>query len=267
MSLDETLTWFEKVTSHFTNKIILIKNSQMANGEAIEELITMETINEYKGLALSLKYPYLSYKTMCSNTNMTKKIVEQGLLFQSWKAFGSCLECTIRLFLNFYYRFYYETNWCETEELKINNIKEILIKNIEQTIKESDKYIGENKLTNEIKNSLLNKIKELLEQNSGLFTLSHLIDFYIDKNVLENTLCGKESLQKIKEFRIEILSFKKSVLSSWEDLNKYLKLLIKLIIDMLHRLPEVPYDESMLNSFTLDIGEIAMKEKVWFENL
>lgn len=114
------------------------------------------------------------------------------MLVQSWPSLGSLLESTLQLFLAFYYRFYINSEWNKWNKEAIDQIKGILNGSFKQNLEDivnRNESSSEKGLTNNIKNSFLTKVKEILKQKSDLpkiekITLSDLIDFYFSENVL-----------------------------------------------------------------------------------
>ncbi|MED3201385.1 hypothetical protein ACWKTL_27935 [Bacillus toyonensis] len=271
MPLEETLKWIEKISCHMASEIDLLKKYESEHVEVIGELLNAETINRFKGLALSLKFPYGNYK--CHSDAGTQKMLEQGLLVQSWSSLGSLLESTLQMFLALYYRFYIKSEWYKWEEEAINQITDVLTgsfkENLEAIVKQNE-VGGEKGLTNTIKKSFIIKVKEILKQKSSLpkierITLSDLIDFYFSENVLGSNDYGKEDLQKIRDYRNAIHAFQKRVIGSWDDYNIYLKDVIMLTIDILYRLPDIPDEEPIPDWYYKGKTEIIMQEKVWFD--
>ncbi|MCY7810651.1 hypothetical protein MOF13_09010 [Bacillus spizizenii] len=271
MLLEETLKWIEKITCHMASEINFLKKYESEHVEVIGELLNEETINRFKGLALSLKFPYENYKSYVDAG--TREMLEQGLLVQSWSSLGSLLESTLQMFLAFYYRFYIKSEWYKWEKEAINQITDVLTgsfkENLEDIVKQNE-VNGEKGITNTIKKSFISKAKEILKQKSDLpkierITLSDLIDFYFSENVLESNEYGKEDLQKIRDYRNAIHAFQKRVIGSWDDYNNYLKDVIMLIIDILYRLPNLPDEEPIPDWYYTGKTEIIMQEKKWFD--
>ncbi|WP_416043002.1 hypothetical protein [Bacillus halotolerans] len=271
MPLEETLKWIEKITCHMASEINFLKKYESEHVEVIGELLNEETINRFKGLALSLKFPYENYKSYVDAS--TQEMLEQGLLVQSWSSLGSLLESTLQMFLAFYYRFYIKSEWYKWEKEAINQITDVLTgsfkENLEDIVKQNE-VNGEKGITNTIKKSFISKVKEILKQKSDLpkierITLSDLIDFYFSENVLESNEYGKENLQKIRDYRNAIHAFQKRVIGSWDDYNNYLKDVIMLTIDILYRLPNLPDEEPIPDWYYTGKTEIIMQEKKWFD--
>jgi len=271
MPLEETLKWVEKISCHMASEINLLKNYEVKHTEVIGELLNKETINRFKGLALSLKFPFNNYKSYPGGDY--KEVLEQGLLVQSWSSLGSLLESTLQMFLAFYYRFYIQSEWNKWDEEAIKQISEVLTgsfkENLEDIVKKNEAS-GQKGLTNRIKKSYITKAKEILKQKSDLpminrITLSDLIDFYFSENVLNSNDYGKEDLQTIRDYRNAIHAFQKRVIGSWDDYNNYLKDVIMLTIDILYRLPDIPDDEPIPEWYYHGKSEIIMQEKKWFD--
>lgn len=271
MPLDETLNWIEKISYHMASEIDFLKKYESEHTQVIGELLNEETINRFKGLALSLKFPYENYKSHSDAS--TKKMVEQGLLIQSWSSLGSLLESTLQMFLAFYYRFYIKSEWYKWEKEAIDQIKEVLTDSFKESLEDivrQNKASGKNGLTNTIKKSFIKKAKAILEQKSELpkiesITLSDLINFYFSEDVLGSTDYGKMDLQEIGKYRNSIHSFQKRVIGSWDDYNNHLKNVIMLIIDILYRLPPIPDEEPIPYWYYDEKTEIMMQEKKWFD--
>ncbi|MGG0639320.1 hypothetical protein ABE035_04005 [Bacillus altitudinis] len=271
MALEETLKWIEKISCHMASELDFLKEYEIEHVEVVGELLNEETINRFKGLALSLKFPYKNYKS-CVNAS-TQEILEQGLLVQSWSSLGSLLESTLQMFMAFYYRFYIKSEWYKWEKEAINQIKDVLMgsfkENLEDIVKQNEAN-GEKGITNAVKKSFIIKAKEILKQKSDLpkierITLSDLIDFYFCENVLESKDYGKEDLQKIRDYRNAIHAFQKRVIGSWDDYNNYLKDVIMLTIDILYRLPDLPVEEPIPDWYHNGKTEIIMQENKWFD--
>jgi hypothetical protein len=269
MPLKETLFWIEKISCHMANEIEFLNESEHA--KEVKELLTEETIKRFKGLAHSLKFPYQNY--MIYSDASTKEMLEQGLLVQSWSSLGSLLESTLQIFLAFNYRFYIKTEWYKWNKVAIDQISEVLLGSFKENLGDIVKQnlvSGLEGLTNDIKKSFVTKAKEILKQKSDLpkierITLSDLIDFYFNKNVLGSTDYGKGDLQKIRDYRNAIHAFQKRVIGSWDDFNNYLKDVIMLTIDILYRLPDIPDEESIPQWYYDGKTEIIMQEKLWFD--
>ncbi|MEH7489238.1 hypothetical protein [Priestia megaterium] len=271
MPLEETLKWIEKISFHMAREIDLLKRYEPEHTEVIGELLNEETIKRFKGLVLSLKFPYLNYKSYSDSS--TQEMVEQGLLVQSWSSLGSLLESTLQMFLAFYYRFYIKSEWYKWEEEAVNQIREVLTGSFKESLEDIVKQNETNDkkgLTNAVKKSFIDKAKEILRQKSSLpkierITLSDLIDFYFSENVLESNDYGKEDLQKIRDYRNAIHAFQKRIIGSWDEYNNYLKAVIMLTIDILYRLPDIPDEESIPSWYYAGKTEIIMQEKEWFD--
>lgn len=271
MPLEETLKWIEKISCHMASEIDFLKKYESEHAEVIGELLNEETINRFKGLALSLKFPYGNYRSYVDAG--TQEMLEQGLLVQSWSSLGSLLESTLQMFLAFYYRFYIKSEWYKWEKEAINQITDVLTgsfkENLEDIVKQNEAN-GEKGITNAIKKSFITKAKEILKQKSDLpkierITLSDLIDFYFSENVLESNEYSKDDLQKIRDYRNAIHAFQKRVIGSWDDYNNYLKDVIMLTIDILYRLPDLPDEEPIPDWYYAGKTEIIMQEKKWFD--
>jgi hypothetical protein len=271
MPLEETLKWIEKISCHMASEIDLLKKYESEHAEVIGELLNEETIKRFKGLALSLKFPYRNYKSY--SDARTQEMLEQGLLVQSWSSLGSLLESTLQMFLAFYYRFYIKSEWYKWDKEAINQITEVLTgsfkENLEDIVKQNEAS-GKKGLTNANKKSFITKAKEILKQKSDLpkierMTLSDLIDFYFSENVLGSNDYGKEDLQKIRDYRNAIHAFQKRVIGSWDDYNNYLKYIIMLTIDILYRLPDIPDEEPIPDWYYEGKTGIIMQEKKWFD--
>ncbi|MFB4472910.1 hypothetical protein ACDI16_08160 [Oceanobacillus caeni] len=271
MPLEETLEWVEKISCHMASEIDFLKDYEKEHTETIKELLNEETINRFKGLAMSLKFPYENYKRYSDAS--AKLLVEQGLLVQSWSSLGSLLESTLQMFLAFYYRFYTKSEWYKWEKEAVDQIKEVLTgsfkERLEDIVKQNES-IGKKGLTNTIKKSFIAKAQDILKQKSKLpqierITLSDLIDFYFSENVLASNEYSKKELQQIRDYRNAIHTFQKRVIGSWEDYNNYLKYVIILTIDILYRLPNIPDEEPIPEWYYHEKSEIIMEENKWFD--
>ncbi|OPH52181.1 hypothetical protein BC351_33145 [Paenibacillus ferrarius] len=271
MPLEETLFWIERFSCHLASEIDFLKMYESEHVEEIRRLLNEDTIKRFKGVALSLKFPYENYLNH-SDPN-TKEILEQGLLVQSWSSLGSLLESTLQIFLAFYYRFYQRSEWYKWDKEAIAQIEKVLMGDFKsqlESIIEQNKIIGDTKgLTNDIKKSFLTKVKEILKHKIQLpkierITLSDLIDFYFSENVIESNDYSKADLQIIRDYRNAIHAFQERRIGSWDEYNNYLKAVILLTIDMLSRLPSIPDAVPFPEWYVNDKTEITMQENRWF---
>ncbi|MGS2746351.1 hypothetical protein ACVAMH_05440 [Bacillus zanthoxyli] len=271
MPLEETLEWMVKFSSQLANEIDFLKEFETEYAKEIEELLSEETMQRYKGLALSLQLPYTNYK---NHTDAgTLEMLKQGLLVQSWSSLGSLLESTLQMFLAFYYRFYKDSNWNTWNEESIKQIEEKLTgefkDSLDQIVKDNVAK-GEKGLTNPIKKSFLEKAKYILKQKKELpsiekITLSDLLDFYFSEDIIKDGEYTKEDLQKIRDYRNAIHTFQKRIIGTWDEFNNYLKLVILLIIEILYRLPDPDPEVAFPDFYIKDKSQLIMQEKVWFD--
>ncbi|MGC7812034.1 hypothetical protein [Bacillus paranthracis] len=271
MPLEETLEWMVKFSSQLANEIDFLKEFEAEYAKEIEELLSEETIQRYKGLALSLQLPYTNYK---NHTDAgTLEMLKQGLLVQSWSSLGSLLESTLQMFLAFYYRFYKDSTWNTWNEESIKQIEEKLTgefkDSLDQIVKDNIAKGGKG-LTNPIKKSFLKKVKYILQQKKELpsiekITLSDLLDFYFSEDIIKDGEYTKEDLQKIRDYRNAIHTFQKRIIGTWDEFNNYLKLVILLIIEISYRLPDPDPGVAFPDFYIKDKSQLIMQEKVWFD--
>mgnify|MGYP001388102512 CR=1 FL=1 len=269
MPLEEALKWIYKISGHLANEIYFLKEFLGEHTEEISELLSEDTIARFKSVAYSLQFPFLSYS---KSSDDDKKLLEQGLLVQSWSALGALLESTLQLFLAFHYRDYIQSEWSKWNTEAIEQISTLLSGNLKPSLEslvhqnEQNGVIG---LTNEIKKSFIRKATDILKEKRKLpklerITLSDLIDFYESQNVLLKGDYEKEDLQKIRDYRNSIHTFQKRTIGSWDELNEYGKVLLQMTIDMLYQLPEIPSEVPIPEWYYDDKSEIIMQANNWF---
>ncbi|CEY35381.1 Uncharacterised protein [Streptococcus pneumoniae] len=270
MPLEETLKWMVKFSYHMASEIDFLKQFESEYTKEVGELLSEETIQRYKGLALSLQLPYTNYKAHADTG--TLEMLEQGLLVQSWSSLGSLLESTLQMFLAFYYRFYKDSNWNTWNEESIKQIEEKLMgefkDSLEQIVKDNAAK-GKKGLTNPIKKSFLSKAKYILKQKEKLpsiekITLSDLLDFYFSEDIIKDGEYTKEDLQKVRDYRNAIHTFQKRIIGTWDEFNDYLKYVILLIIEILYRLPDPNPEVTFPEWYVTGKSQLIMQEKVWF---
>lgn len=271
MPLAETLKWVEKISCHMASEIDFLKDFESDYPEVLEDLLNEETMNRFKGLAMSLKFPFENFKSYSDEP--AKAMLEQGLLVQSWSSLGSLLESTLQMFLAFYYRFYVQSEWSKWDKEAIDQIKEELgsLKEKLEEIVEQNNANDEKGLTSRVKTSFLTKVKDILKQKSDLpkierITLSELIAFYFSEDVLgSNDAYNDEDLKTIANYRNSIHAFQKRTIGTWEEYNNYLKLVILVMLDILSRLPDIPSEVPIPAWYYEDKTQIVMQEKKWFD--
>lgn len=270
MSLEETLKWIEKISCFTATEIDFLKTFHLVDSEEIEKLLNEETIKRYKGLVLSLKFPYENYKVLPNDSN--KEILEQSLLVQSWSLLGSLLESTLQMFLSFYYSDYIKSDWNVWNTKAINEIKDVLTGSFKEQLEDIVKQNVSNSgtgLTTNIKNSFLDKAKDILKQKSNIpsiekVMLSDLINLYFSEGILQRDDYNKVDLETIRDYRNGIHNFQERVIGSWDEYNNYLKAVIMLIIDISYHLPSIP-DEEPIPYWYEEKSEIIMQENVWLD--
>lgn len=272
MELDETFKWITKYFIQVANEIEYLKQFEFENVDIFEELLSEKTIKRYQGLALSLPLPYESYKLRKKEMQQEQfEALEQGLLVQSWSTLGSLLESTLQMFLSFYYRFYSNSNWNVWQENSLKQIAEAVseLKGILEKVVVDNELNAREALTNRQKNSFLKKVRGILRSKTKLksverLTLSELIDLYFNKEIIKSTEYDKADLQKIRDYRNAIHSFQKRYIGTWEELNKYMKYVILLLMDIIYRLPEIPSEAAIPDWYAEKKTQLIMQEQVWF---
>ncbi len=267
MEMIDTYKWIEKVSSHLANEVSFLKD--FIGDDAIDEFLKETTIDRFKSLSLSLKYPFLNYQNNPDN----QELIEQGLLIQAWSSLGSLLESTLQLFLSFYYRNYAESDWNQWESNAIEQLRSFISDKMNEELKSivqdniNNELMG---LTGKIRKSFITQVNEILERKEGIpslenITLSDLLDFYFSQDVLMKGNYEQVDLQKIRDYRNGIHSFKGRVIGSWEEMNNYAKVYLQVTIDMLHQLPSIPDEVPIPEWYLEDRSEILMQENEWFD--
>ncbi len=271
MPLEETFQWMEKIGCHLANEIGFLKDFVQQYAEEIGELLSGETISRFKGVAMSLKYPYENFKAY--EDSERRHHVEQGFLVQSWSSLGSLLESTLQIFLAIHYRDYVKSEWYKWDRDAIQQISDELSGGFKESL---TKLVKENEdggkpgLTKRILKSFLEKAKGILKDKLEdprieKINLSDLINFYFGQGVIQDTEYTQGDLDKIRGYRNAIHAFQKREIGSWEELNKHIKDLILLSIDMLYRLPDIPQEVPLPDWYVENKSSIIMQEHKWFQ--
>lgn len=270
MPLEETLKWIEKFSCLMATEIEFLKRFHVEHTEEIDRLLNEETLKRYKGLALTLKFPDENYKGLPNG--VSKELSEQALLVQSWSSLGSLVESTLQMFLSFYYSDFIKSGWNVWDTEAITEINAVLTgsfkQQLEDLVKQNDPNSGKG-LTTKIKNSFMDKAKDILKQKSSIpkiekVMLSDLINIYFSEGILKRDEYDKEDLDTIKDYRNGIHNFQDRVIGSWDEYNNYLKAVIMLIIDISYHLPPIPDDEPYPSWYS-EKEEIIIQENRWLD--
>ncbi|WP_340027086.1 hypothetical protein MHB71_17380 [Paenibacillus sp. FSL H7-0940] len=276
MPLEDTLRWLAEYGEFLAENVEFLKDFESSEHlEKMNELLSPETITRYKGVSLTLEYPYKNFKEMSKRLDAgTLEKVEQGLLIQSWSSLGSFLESTLQMFLSFYYRFYIQSTWNTWNAAAIVQLQKIMNQDLKQSL---DLIIsqtasqGGTGVTGDIRRSFLKRVKEILKDKEALspveeMTLTPLIDFYFYERIFAEREYTFADLRKLARYRNAIHAFKKRESGSWAELNEHAKNLILLIRDIITRLPAIwdipdtPIPQWYYDKETM----LTMKEHEWF---
>lgn len=275
LKLEETQYWINRFANHFVNKVEVLE--PLAYSKKVSSLLTKETLNRYRGVAYSLSFPYKNYKreeTQENNKNLLA--LEQGFLVQSWSNLGSLLESTLQIFLSFYYHDYEKsTYWNIWNENAVSQLKNALNTEVTSALNgliQNNEEHGINGLTPDIRRSFLKRVRQVIKDKSVMpeinaITLYDLIQFYFEENVINKNEHSQDSYVTISRYRNSIHSFQKRNIGTWSELNEYSKLILLLIIEMLHRLPDLPDElncEFGFNYFEED-GALRRQENMWLD--
>lgn len=76
----------------------------------------------------------------------------------------------------------------------------------------------------------------------------------------------EKDMHEIRNYRNAIHSFKDRPVGTWEELNEYLKLIIRLMVDMITRLSDLPDEVLPIPEFySEEKTKLIMQEKEWFD--
>lgn len=274
MKLSESLQWIVIYANHLACEVKLLRSYAGVYAEEVSNLLSDETLNRYTGLAFSLRFPYHNYKEVKGKEiKYPLDAVEQGFLVQSWSTLGSFLESTLQIFLSIYYHDYIKSNWNVWDEESIQQINDLLtgdFKNLLDTLVKENEKNGRKGLNNTIKKSYIKKSKEIVKQKSELpkihrITLSDLLQFYFSEDVISKEDFSQDELEKIRDYRNSIHAFQKRDIGTWDELNEYLKLVLMLVIEIIHRLPMLPDEIPIDGEFFQEKTALLMKEQEWFK--
>ncbi|MFF2499574.1 hypothetical protein [Peribacillus sp. NPDC058075] len=229
MELNETIKWLGQYCIHMAKIIEMLKQYK---GLSNVDYLTDETFRRYKGLALSLSFPienfrrYVPVGEQFENPKEEINSVEQGLLIQSWSSLGSLLESTLQMFLAFYHEDFLKSNWGKWDEKTIRQLEESLVvfnDKLKQVVT-SNQVSDDGGLNGKRRKRFLEKVQQLIQEKAVMpkladITLSNLIDFYFSEEVIYNgSIYEKKELQKIRDYRNAIHSFKDRSIGTWNDL-------------------------------------------------
>lgn len=276
MEIKETLKWLGQYCVHMARIIEMLNKYKQQNDESY---LTDDTFKRYKGLALSLSLPinnfysYVPSNEQFDDSEEEIKAIEQGLLIQSWATLGSLLESTLQMFLAFYHEDFLKSNWKKWDEKTIRQLKESL-KVLNDKLKEvvaSNHVAGDGGLTGKRRKRFIEKVRNFIQEKAVMpklsdITLSDLIDFYFSEEVIYNeNSFKKEELEKIRDYRNAIHSFKDRNIGTWDELNEYSKLVLLLVLEMIGQLPTVPDDASLEEWYYHGESRLVMQQAKWFD--
>lgn len=276
MELNETIKWLGHYSIHMARIIEMLNQYKEPSNE---NYLTDGTFRRYKGLALSLSFPiknfnrYVPVAEQFDDPEEEIKVIEQGLLIQSWSTLGSLLESTLQMFLAFYHEDFLKSNWGKWDEKTISQLEESLIvfnDRLKQVIA-SNQGTDDGGLNGKRRKSFIKKVRQLIQEKAVMpnladITLSNLIDFYFSEAVIYNkSIYKKEELQKIRDYRNTIHSFKDRNIGTWDELNEYSKLVLLLVIEMLGQLPSVPDDVPLEEWYYQEETRLVMQQSNWFD--
>lgn len=129
MDIEKTLNNLGEYSIHMVRVIeMLIKYQAIKN----DVILNKNVFNRYKGLAISLSFPYENFKKYISQSvqfeNQEEELcaVEKGLLIQTWASLGSILESTLQIFLTVYLEDYLKSSWNKWDEKVIVQLDDVI---------------------------------------------------------------------------------------------------------------------------------------------
>jgi len=273
LKLEETQYWINRYANHLVNTVEILE--PLAFSEKVSSLLTEETLNRYRGVAYALSFPYKNYKREEAQEN-TKNLMalEQGFLVQSWSNLGSLLESTLQIFLSFYHHDYERsTFWNIWNENAVSQLKNTLNKEVTTALNniiETNEKQGIDGITPEIRKSFLKKVRKVIKDKSVMpeinaITLYDLVHFYFEENVINKNEHSQDKYETISRYRNSIHSFQKREIGTWSELNEYSKLVLLLIIEILHRFPDIPDEITCEFNYFKEDRELFHQEVEWLD--
>jgi len=122
-------------------------------------------------------------------------------------------------------------------------------------------------LTGKNRKSLIKSIKDFIKKKKEIpsidkITLSELTDFYVANKVIFKHF-NQAELEVIRNYRNNVHLFGDKMIGSFDEINKYSKEVLILIISMINQLPPLPEEIIMKESFCMEQDRLMKQIQDW----
>lgn len=122
-------------------------------------------------------------------------------------------------------------------------------------------------MTGKNRKSLIKSIKDFIKKKKEIpsidkITLSELTDFYAANKVIFKHF-NQAELEVIRNYRNNVHLFGDKMIGSYDEINKYSKEVLILIISMINQLPPLPEEIIMKESFCMEQDRLMKQIQDW----
>jgi len=271
MDIEETLNNLKDYSIYIANIIeILVSYEDQTNN-----YLTADTFKRYKGQTLLFTFQiknfneYFSSNAQFIDSKTETDALDQAFLSQCWTNLGSLLESSLQMFLSFYSTDFINSNWGIWDKQTIEQLKDATKKlnNQLKAVVKNNNHDENEGLNGKKRKRFMENINSFMKEKEKLpniedISLSYLIDFYESEKVIPEAF-NKNDMHRIREFRNAIHSFKSREIGTWEDLNKYSKEVLKLLIKMIDQLLPLPDYAKLDEDFVKEMNRLSKQQYQW----
>ncbi|BAM48018.1 hypothetical protein [Amphibacillus xylanus] len=268
MKTDETLKNIEDYSIYLVSYVELLSKTMED-----KNYLTENTLLNYRGIALTFSSPI--EKLINSNHKLENKFTQdeiaakRGVLIQYWTNLGSLLESSLQMFLAVYHEDYLNSFWGSWNNNSIKQVEEAikLFNDDLKKIVKNNQNLKIEGLTGKNRKSLIKSIKDFIKKKKEIpsinkIMLSELIDFYVANKVIFKHF-NQAELEVIRNYRNNVHLFGDKMIGSYDEINKFSKEVLSLLISMINQLPPLPEEIIIKESFCMEQDRLMKQIQDW----